>query len=81
MSCWKKQHFDGGTRTNRTKWATWAEAQRRSQPSPRMRLRWTYLGGAAEDSRSSMYDCDVEINHVAVRLLMDKCNLYERVHD
>jgi hypothetical protein len=50
MNCWDKQHVDGGTRTNRTKWATGAEAWAGSQYSPRTRLRWTYSQGAADNS-------------------------------
>ncbi len=72
MNRWSKQHVDSGTRTNRTKWATWAEAWRGSQSSPGMRLRWTYSRGAADDSCSSLYECDRENNDVALRLLMEK---------
>jgi hypothetical protein len=71
MNRWNKQHVDGGTRTNRTKWATWAEAWRGSQSSPRTRLKWTYSRGATEDSRSSMYECDTENHDVALRLLVE----------
>jgi hypothetical protein len=70
MNCWNKQLVDAEARAGQTR----GERQHRPnvwkgrQSFPRMRLRWSHSQGAAEDSLSNMYKCDMVIHNFAKKI-------------